>query len=155
MSSLKTESILHALLNPDSLKITEIHGVQTPGKLNEEWWVFQNTGYVDFSFGGCTVAVDETKNWAGLPSNRRRHVLRIVPGMSLRPGQSLRVVTGQRDNWVHGSPPVDGMATYFLERAAPFINNDSDVIRIFRGSKLIAEAEFRPSSYRGIAYSNP
>ena len=99
-----------------SLKIETVSRASEKGKLNEEWLVVKNEGDKVFNLAGCSISVSRGKQ-------RPRVVTTFKPGLVLKPGERVRLVTGSSGKKSHGeAPEEEGIRNVHLYLKAPYLD---------------------------------
>ena len=71
-----------------AIRFVEIHTASDPEQLNTEWVVVENDGKMPFNTRGCGMTVSRR-------GSKKRSELGIIdPGFVLKPGERMRMCTG-------------------------------------------------------------
>src|ERR1043165_4858368 len=107
-----------------ALIFREAHAAPDKKKLNEEYFVLENTGGTAISTAGLQVVAARR--------GRRGSVLGVIdPGFMLQPGEKIVVVSGFPGKKSHGEPPArDGLRTYHLFQKQPLLQGDGTIIKL-------------------------
>jgi hypothetical protein len=124
-----------------ALVIREIHS--SPGTLNDEWFIVENSGEKSFSTMGVTLSI-------GKGGTRPRGVGAMEPGFTLGHGEKVRVVTGNPGKKAHGKPPEDGVKNYHLFLAEPLLKGAGSVLILTLKQHELTRATFDPASPAGV-----
>ena len=123
----------------------EAHAAPDKKKLNEEYFVLENTGGVAVSTGGLQVIAGR--------KGKRGSVLGVIdPGFMLQPGEKIIVVSGFPGKKSHGEPPArDGMRVYHLLQREGLLQGTGTTIRLALNQMEIARLEYDAEKPDGIA----
>jgi hypothetical protein len=126
-----------------ALAIVEMHAGGE--KLNEEWFVLENTSQSSINVRGCVLSVAEN-------AHRRPHQLGTLdPGFILSPGGRIRLVTGAPARKAEGTPPAETeeLKNYHLFLKQSYIS-DGVVVRLTLRQLDLARATFVPDQPGGV-----
>ena len=128
-----------------ALIFREAHAAPDKKKLNEEYFVLENTGGVAVSTGGLQVIAGR--------KGKRGAVLGVIdPGFMLQPGEKIIVVSGFPGKKAHGEPPArDGMRVYHLLQREGLLHGTGTTIRLALNQMEIARFEYDAAKPDGIA----
>jgi hypothetical protein len=128
-----------------ALIFREAHASSDKKKLNEEYFVLENTGGVAVSTGGLQVIAGR--------KGKRGSVLGVIdPGFMLQPGEKIIVVSGFPGKKSHGEPPArDGMRVYHLLQREGLLQGTGTTIRLALNQMEIARFEYDAAKPDGIA----
>jgi|SRR5947209_16023895 hypothetical protein len=123
----------------------EAHAAPDKKKLNEEYFVLENTGGVAVSTGGLQVIAGR--------KGKRGSVLGVIdPGFMLQPGEKIIVVSGFPGKKSHGEPPTrDGLRVYHLLQREGLLQGTGTTIRLALNQMEIARLEYDAEKPDGIA----
>ena len=126
----------------------EAHAAPDKKKLNEEYFVLENTGGVAVSTGGLQVIAGR--------KGKRGSVLGVIdPGFMLQPGEKIIVVSGFPGKKSHGEPPArDGLRVYHLLQREGLLQGTGTTIRLALNQMEIARLEYDAEKPDGIAASD-
>ncbi|MCD6499195.1 MAG: hypothetical protein J7M25_12965 [Deltaproteobacteria bacterium] len=127
------------------LEITQIHGADESGKLNEDWFVVENHGKESVSLRNCQVG------WSRPSARKYQIVAKLEPGFTLDSRSKIRVVSGNPRSKTTGVAPSDDIPNYFLFLKKAFLSRSGGMVRILRGQMTMVEAIYDPSSENGVA----
>jgi len=129
-----------------ALVFREAHAAPDKKRINEEWFVLENTGASAVSTAGLQVAAGR--------KGKRPSVLGVIdPGFMLQPGEKILVVSGYPGKKSHGEPPSrDGMRTYhLLQREGLLQGGDGTIIRLTLNQAEVARLVFDSKTSTGVA----
>src|SRR3954463_5491389 len=128
-----------------ALIFREAHAAPDKKKLNEEYFVLENTGGVAVSTGGLQVIAGR--------KGKRGSVLGVIdPGFMLQPGEKILVVSGIPGKKAHGDPPArDGMRTYHLFQKEALLQGDGTIIRLAMNQLEVARFVYDRNDPSGVA----
>ena len=128
-----------------ALIFREAHAAPDKKKLNEEYFVLENTGGVAISTGGLQVVAAR--------KGKRGSVLGVIdPGFMLQPGEKIIVVSGFPGKKSHGEPPTrDGMRVYHLLQREGLLQSNGMTIRLTLNQAEIARLEYDAEAPDGLA----
>ncbi len=127
------------------IRIVSIHPAESPKLLNTEWFLLHNTGDKPFSTRNCVVSVSR------VGSKKKRDLGTMEPGVTIPPGDKLRVVTGNPGRKAHGKAPDDELPNYNLFLNAPTLRGKGTVLVLSLRSHVLTRAEFDPDAESGLA----
>ena len=127
------------------LVFREAHAAPDKKRINEEWFVLENTGASAVSTAGLQVAAGR--------KGKRPSVLGVIdPGFMLQPGEKILVVSGYPGKKSHGDPPArDGMRTYHLLQREGLLQGDGTIIRLTLNQAEVARLVFDSKAPTGVA----
>ena len=98
-----------------ALVFREAHAAPDKKKINEEYFVLENTGGTAISTARLQVIASR--------KGKRGNVLGMIdPGFTLQPGEKILVVSGVPGKKSHGEPPSrEGLRTYHLFQKSPLL----------------------------------
>jgi hypothetical protein len=128
-----------------AISIVEIHASADRKQLNTEWFVLTNDGDKPFSTKNCTLHV-------GRKGSKKRKQLGVMdPGITLAPGEKVRVVTGNPGKKAHGKMPEGELQNYSLFLGAPVLMGSGTELLVSLRSMPLARAVFDANAKFGIA----
>ena len=107
------------------LMFKEAHPAPDKKRINEEWFILENSGATSVSTAGLQVIAGK--------KGKRGSVLGVIdPGFMLQPGEKILVVSGVPGKKSHGDPPEpkEGMRIYHLFQREPLLQGDGTIIRL-------------------------
>lgn len=128
-----------------ALVFREAHAAPDKKKINEEWFVLENTGASAVSTGGLQVVAAR--------KGKRGSVLGVIdPGFMLQPGEKIIVVSGVPGKKSHGEPPTrEGLRVYHLFQREGLLVGEGTTIRLAMNQVEVARITFDPETETGIA----
>jgi hypothetical protein len=128
-----------------ALVFREAHAASDKKKINEEWFVLENSGASAISTGGLQVI--------GAKKGKRGSLLGVIdPGFTLQPGEKILVVSGYPGKKSHGDPPErEGMRTYHLLQRERLLQGDGTIIRLALNQVEVARLIYDPNVPSGVA----
>jgi hypothetical protein len=128
-----------------SLIFREAHAASDKKRLNEEYFVLENTGGTAVSTGGLQVVAAR--------KGKRGSVLGVIdPGFMLQPGEKIIVVSGFPGKKSHGDPPArEGMRVYHLLQREVLLQTSGMTIRLTLNQAEIARLEYDAGAPQGVA----
>jgi len=132
-----------------ALVFKEAHAAPDRKKVNEEYFVLENTGPTSISTGGLQVI-------AARKGKRGSLLGTIDPGFMLQPGEKIVVVSGVPGRKAHGEPPTrEGLRTYHLLQREPLLSGDGTVIRLCMNQFEVSRLTYDPTAPGGVAATAP
>jgi hypothetical protein len=126
------------------LVFREAHAAPDKKKINEEWFVLENTGAASINTRGLQVL-------SGKKGQRGSFLGTIDPGFMLQPGEKIVIASGSPGKKAHGEPPVpEKMRVYHLLQREPILRGGGTVIRFALNQMEIARLVFDPAAPAGI-----
>src|SRR6266700_1558552 len=128
-----------------ALIFREAHAAPDKKRLNEEYFVLENTGGTAVSTDGLQVGAARR--------GKRGSVLGVIdPGFMLQPGEKIVVVSGFPGKKSHGEPPArDGMRVYHLLQREGLLQASGMTIRLTLNQTEIARLEYDAAAPQGVA----
>jgi hypothetical protein len=128
-----------------ALVFREAHAASDHKRVNEEWFVLENTGGTAISTAGLSVVVNRP--------GKRGSVLGIIdPGFSLQAGEKILVVSGTPGKTSQGEPPVrEGMRTYHLFLKQGLLHGQGTVLRLAHNGVDFARMTYDKQAEGGVA----
>jgi hypothetical protein len=127
----------------------EAHAAPDRKRINEEWFVLENSGASAVSTAGFQVISGK--------KGKRGSLLGVIdPGFILQPGEKILVVSGYPGKKSHGEPPArEGMRTYHLLQRERLLQGDGTIIRLAMNQVEVARLVYDPAAPAGIAAPEP
>jgi hypothetical protein len=131
-----------------AIRFVEIHASSDPELLNNEWVVLENDGKMPFNTRGCGMTVSRK-------GQKKRSELGVIdPGFVLKPGDKIRLVTGNPGTKAHGeAPPEDAIKNYFLFLPGLMLRGPGTILTLTLRGLPVGKAAFDPESPAGVAIS--
>ena len=128
-----------------ALIFREAHATADKKRINEEWFVLENSGATSVSTAGLKVISGRK----GKPGS----VLGVIdPGFMLQPGEKILVASGSPGKKSHGEPPAaDKMRVYHLLQREGLLRGAGTIIRFTLNQIEIAKLVYDPAAPNGIA----
>jgi len=126
------------------LQITQIHGAEEKGKLNEDWFVVENIGKEAVSLRGCQIG------WSRPAARKYLVVAKLEPGFTLEAGAKSRLVSGNPRSKTIGQVPTDGTPNYFLFLKKAYLSRTGGIVRILRGQMTMVQGVYDASVENGL-----
>jgi len=128
-----------------ALMFREAHPSPDKKKINEEWFILENSGATSISTAGLQVI-------AGRKGKRGSVLGTIDPGFMLQPREKILVVSGVPGKKSHGEPPPapDGIRTYHLFQREPMLQGDGTILRLAMNQLEVARLVYDKSAPRGV-----
>ena len=129
-----------------ALVFKEAHASSDRKKINEEYFVLENTGASAISTAGLQVI-------AARKGKKRGELLGVIdPGFTLQPGEKIIVVSGMPGKKAHGEPPArEGLRTYHLLQREPLLGGEGTIIRLCMNQFEVSRLTFDPAVPSGVA----
>ena len=123
----------------------EAHAAPDKKRLNEEYFIIENTGGTAVSTGGLQVVAAR--------KGKRGSVLGVIdPGFMLQPGEKIIMVSGFPGKKSQGDPPArDGMRVYHLLQREGLLQASGMTIRLTLNQAEIARLEYDAGAPHGVA----
>jgi hypothetical protein len=129
------------------LVFREAHAAPDKKKINEEWFILENTGASAINTRGLQVLsghIDRNKN-------RGSFLGTIDPGFMLQPGEKILVASGSPGKKAHGEPPTpEKMRVYHLLQREGILRGAGTIIRFTLNQMEIAKLVYDPASPNGV-----
>ena len=127
-----------------ALVFREAHAAPDKKRLNEEYFVLENTGGTAVSTAGLQVVAARR--------GKRGSVLGVIdPGFMLQPGEKIIVASGFPGKKSHGEPPTrEGMRVYHLLQREGLLSGGI-TIRLTLNQAEIARLEYDAGAPEGVA----
>ncbi len=129
-----------------ALRFSEMHASADPELLNAEWLVLENLGPNPFNTRGCGITVSRR-------GSKKRSELGIMdPGFLIKPGEKMRLVTGNPATKAHGEPPPeDDVKNYFLFLPKLILTAGAGTLLTLTLRGLpVCKGEFAPDAAAGV-----
>ncbi len=130
-----------------AIRFVEIKAASSEDALNSEWVIIQNDGKAPFNTRGCGMTV-------GKRGSAKRSLLGIIdPGFVLKPGEKMRMCTGNPATEKHGPPPAedDSVKNYFLFLPKTYVKDSGTVLTLVLRGLPVSKVEFDAAAPSGIA----
>jgi hypothetical protein len=132
-----------------SLVFREAHAAPDKKKLNEEWFVLENTGASAINTRGLQVLQGHVDRIKG---QRGSFLGTIDPGFMLQPGEKILLASGSPGKKSQGEPPApEKMRVYHLLQRERLLQGAGTIIRLALNQMEIARLTFDPSTPTGVA----
>jgi hypothetical protein len=133
-----------------AIRFVEIKASESAETLNSEWVILENAGKTPFNTRGCGMTV-------GRRGSAKKSLLGIIdPGFVLKPGDRMRMLTGNPATQAHGAPPSEEQVkNYFLFLPKLYLNGPGTVLTLVLRGLPVSKAEFDPAQPNGVAASPP
>jgi hypothetical protein len=127
------------------LVFREAHASADKKRINEEWFILENTSATSVSTAGLQVIAAR--------KGKRGSVLGVIdPGFMLQPGEKILVVSGVPGKKSHGDPPArEGLRTYHLFQREPLLHADGTVLRLAMNQVEVARLIYDREAPNGVA----
>jgi hypothetical protein len=126
------------------LVFREAHSAPDKKRINEEWFVLENTGASSLSTAGLQVL-------AGKPGKRASFLGVIDPGFMLQPGEKIVLASGSPGKKSQGEPPApEKMRVYHLLQREGLLQGAGTIIRLMMNQLEIARVVYDPAAPGGI-----
>jgi hypothetical protein len=126
------------------LVFREAHAAPDKKKINEEWFILENTGASAINTRGLQVL-------SGKPGQRGSFLGTIDPGFMLQPGEKILVASGSPGKKSQGEPPApDKMRVYHLLQREGILRGAGTIIRFTLNQLEIAKLIYDPAAPSGI-----
>jgi hypothetical protein len=127
------------------LVFREAHAAPDKKKINEEWFILENTGASAINTRGLQVL-------SGKQGQRGSFLGTIDPGFMLQPGEKIVVASGSPGKKSHGEPPApDKMRVYHLLQREGILHGAGTIIRFTLNQMEIARLNYDPAAPNGVA----
>jgi hypothetical protein len=128
-----------------SLVFREAHAAPDKKKINEEWFILENTGASALNTRGLQVT-------SGKAGQRGSFLGTIDPGFMLQPGEKIVVASGSPGKKAHGEPPApDKMRVYHLLQRERLLQGSGTIIRFTMNQVEIARLVYDSATPNGLA----
>lgn len=125
----------------------EAHPAPDKKRINEEWFVLENTGASSLSTAGLQVL-------AGKPGKRPSFLGVIDPGFMLQPGEKIVLASGSPGKKSQGEPPApEKMRVYHLLQREGLLQGTGTIIRLMMNQLEIARVVYDAAAPGGIGAS--
>jgi len=128
-----------------ALMFREAHAAPDRKKLNEEYFILENTGASAIGTAGMQVI--------GGRQGKRGSLLGVIdPGFVLQPGEKIVVVSGVPGKKAHGDPPTrEGLRTYHLFQHDGLLRGAGTILKLTLNQYEVARLVFDPAAPDGVA----
>lgn len=132
-----------------ALVFREAHAAPDKKRINEEYFVLENTGGTAVSTAGMHVIQSR--------KGHRNSVLGVIdPGFVLQPAEKIIVITGMPGKKSMGVPPErEGLRSYYLLQREGLLRGAGTTIRLSRNQINVATMEFDPAAPNGVVPEKP
>ena len=122
----------------------EAHAAPDKKKLNEEWFVLENTGASAINTRGLQVL-------SGKAGQRGSFLGTIDPGFMLQPGEKIVLASGSPGKKAHGEPPVpEKMRVYHLLQRERLLQGTGTIIRFALNQMELVRLVYDSEAPNGI-----
>ena len=129
------------------LVFREAHAAPDKKKINEEWFILENTSAAAINTRGLQVVSGHVNK-----GQRGSFLGTIDPGFMLQPGEKILVASGSPGKKAHGEPPApDKMRVYHLLQREGLLRGAGTIIRFTLNQMEIAKLVYDPEAPNGIA----
>lgn len=127
----------------------EAHAAPDKKKINEEYFVLENTGGTSVSTGGLQVVAAR--------KGKRGSVLGVIdPGFMLQPGEKIIVVSGVPGKKSHGEPASrEGFRVYHLFQREGLLHGSGTIIRLTMNQVEVSRLTYDAEAPNGVAADPP
>jgi hypothetical protein len=127
-----------------ALMFREAHAAPDKKKINEEWFVLENTGAAAINTRGLQVLSSKA-------GQRGSFLGTIDPGFMLQPGERIVVASGSPGKKSQGEPPTpEKMRVYHLLQRECILRGTGTIIRFALNQMEIARLVYDPAAPGGI-----
>jgi hypothetical protein len=127
-----------------AIKFVEVKAAETTDALNTEWVIIENAGKSPFNTRGCGMTV-------GRKGSNKKSLLGIIDrGFVLKPGERMRMCTGNPSTQAHGAAPADDVKNYFLFLPKTYVHGAGTVLTLVLRGLPVSKAEYDPGAPHGI-----
>jgi hypothetical protein len=127
------------------LVFREAHAAPDKKKINEEWFVLENTGASAINTRGLQVL-------SGKTGQRGSFLGTIDPGFMLQPGEKILLASGSPGKKSQGEPPAsDKMRVYHLLQREGLLRGTGTTIKLMLNQMEIARLVYDPAAPGGVA----
>ena len=118
-----------------ALLFREAHAAPDGKRINEEYFVLENSGAVAISTAGLQVV--------SARKGKRPSVLGVIdPGFMLQPGEKILVISGVPGKKAHGDPPArDGMRSYHLFQREGLLHGAGTILKLALNQVPVAKVD--------------
>jgi hypothetical protein len=126
------------------LVFREAHAAPDKKKINEEWFILENTSASAINTRGLQVL-------QGKQGQRGSFLGTIDPGFMLQPGEKILVASGSPGKKSHGEPPTpEKMRVYHLLQREGLLRGTGTIIRFTLNQMEIAKLVYDPAAPNGV-----
>jgi len=130
------------------LVFREAHAAPDKKKINEEWFVLENTSAVAINTRGLQVLSGHVDRIKG---QRGSFLGTIDPGFLLQPGEKIVIASGSPGKKSQGEPPApDKMRVYHLLQRECILRGAGTIIRFSLNQMEIARFVYDPAAPNGL-----
>ena len=128
------------------LVFREAHAAPDKKKINEEWFILENTSAAAINTRGLQVVSGHANK-----GQRGSFLGTIDPGFMLQPGEKILVASGSPGKKAHGEPPApDKMRVYHLLQREGNLRGAGTIIRFTLNQMEIAKLIYDPAAPNGV-----
>jgi hypothetical protein len=128
------------------LVFREAHAAPDKKKINEEWFILENTSAAAINTRGLQVVSGHVNK-----GQRGSFLGTIDPGFMLQPGEKILVASGSPGKKAHGEPPApDKMRVYHLLQREGILRGAGTIIRFTLNQMEIAKLIYDPAAPNGV-----
>jgi hypothetical protein len=126
------------------LVFKEAHAAPDKKKINEEWFVLENTGASAVNTRGLQVLSSKA-------GQRGSFLGTIDPGFMLQPGEKIVVASGSPGKKSQGEPPApEKMRVYHLLQRERLLQGAGTIIRLSMNQLEVARLVYDPAAPGGV-----
>ena len=126
------------------LVFKEAHAAPDKKKINEEWFILENTGASAVNTRGLQVL-------SGKAGQRGSFLGTIDPGFMLQPGEKILVASGSPGKKSQGEPPTpEKMRVYHLLQRERLLQGAGTIIRLSLNQMEVARLVYDPAAPGGV-----
>jgi hypothetical protein len=126
------------------LVFREAHAAPDKKKINEEWFILENTGASAINTRGLQVL-------SGKTGQRGSFLGTIDPGFMLQPGEKIVLASGSPGKKAHGEPPTpEKMRVYHLLQRERLLQGTGTIIRFTLNQMELARLVYDSEAPNGI-----
>lgn len=109
------------------LTIESLQQTDNRKQVNGEWIVLANQGDAPFNATGCSITTGRTGGKA-----RPRTVTTLKAGLTIKPGERVRLITGSAGKASQGEPPAEeeGLRNFHLFLKVPYLDRPGIMVRL-------------------------
>jgi hypothetical protein len=126
------------------LVFREAHAAPDKKKINEEWFLLENTGASAINTRGLQVLSSKK-------GQRGSFLGTIDPGFMLQPGEKIVIASGSPGKKSHGEPPApDKLRVYHLLQRECLLHGAGTTIRFALNQMELARLVYDPAAPNGV-----
>lgn len=127
------------------LVFREAHAAPDKKKLNEEWFILENTGASAINTRGLQVL-------SGKAGQRGSFLGTIDPGFMLQPGEKILLASGSPGKKSQGEPPApEKMRVYHLLQREGLLRGTGTTIKLMLNQMEVARLVYDSAAPNGVA----